>query len=101
MLYLTVLLTGLITILGWELGGNQRPISEPQPAPRPRNRWICRPTHTTSPTDPDLPATDDPRQRHLATLINTLFIPRPGKGHDSGGDQTLDEGTGRRVRPTA
>ncbi len=50
MLYLTVLLTGLITILGWELGQVRgAPVSSSAPPERPRNRWIAAENHEPEP----------------------------------------------------
>jgi hypothetical protein len=44
MLYMTILLTALICVLGWELG-QYRPIIEPPAPKRPRNRWIAAENH--------------------------------------------------------
>ena len=85
MLYLTVLLTGLITILGWELGGSQTPIREaPQPRPRPNNRWIA----SEVPSEP-IPLNPEPvhpltptSQPGSSTSSTTVVYSNSGAKHD-------------------
>jgi len=85
MLYLTVLLTGLITILGWELGQQRAPIVAPPPPERPRNRWIATdlPNHPPGSAEP-IPLSPEPTpgfgQTHTS---NTVVYAKTAKGHDS------------------
>jgi uncharacterized small protein (DUF1192 family) len=79
MLYLTVLLTGLITILGWELGQFKgAPIVEPQP--RPRARYITAENHEPEP----IPLKPEPIAPPPGThTSNTVVYSRTGASHDS------------------
>src|SRR5210317_1965928 len=84
MLYLTVLLTGLITILGWELGQFKgAPIVEP---PRPRARYIASdlPNHPPSSAEP-IPLSPEPPPPlgQTSHTSNTVVYTRSGSSHDS------------------
>ena len=78
MLYLTLLLTGLITILGWELGQARPVIAEP--APRPRARYITAENHEPEP----IPLKPEPIAPPPGThTSNTVVYSRSGSSHDS------------------
>jgi hypothetical protein len=81
MLYLTVLLTGLITILGWELGQHRAPIVTPPHPERPRNRWISSENHGPEPI-PLAPADPPPLPPGHHTS-NTVVYAKTAKGYDS------------------
>lgn len=86
MLYLTILLTGLITVLGWELGSSRPPVVV-EPPQRPRNRWIA----SEVPTEP-IPLTPEPPPPSAPTYppvganshtTNTVVYAKTSKSHDS------------------
>jgi len=85
MLYLTVLLTGLITILGWELG-QSKAAAMVEPAPRPRARYITSdlPNHPPSSAEP-IPLSPEPTPQLGKTshTSNTVVYSRSGSSHDS------------------
>src|SRR5210317_1122324 len=81
MLYLTVLLTGLITILGWELGQHRAPTVATPPPERPRNRWIAADGYDPQPIP--LPASEPPPLPHGHHTSNTVVYAKTAKGHDS------------------
>jgi len=79
MLYLTVLLTGLITILGWELG-QTKAAAMVEPAPRPRARYITAENHEPQP----IPLKPEPIAPPPGThTSNTVVYSRTGASHDS------------------